>query len=136
LIIAAFLMLAGTAPAQSKGHNEARASAAFAEVLFRKTELLAESESFAESYTFDNPKMADLRYEVAALEKYLNRLTGTPLADVPGLTLALGKLMVRRAALDTEVSRLSRTMNGEHPEYKRAKRRLEVYDAAIKEILP
>ena len=121
---------------QVKGAAEARASAAFAEVLLRKTELLADAESLAESYTDTNPKMVDLRYEVAALDRYLTRITHAQPADMSKLTLALGKLMVRRAALDTELSRLSRSVNIDHPDHKRAKKRLEVFDAAIKEIFP
>ena len=116
--------------------SEARASGAFAEVLLRKTELLAEVESLSQGYTDANPKIIDLRYEVAALDRCLMRITAVQNADLPRLTLALGKLMVKRAALDSEFSRLSRNLNVDHPDYKRAKKRLEVYDAAIKEILP
>ena len=130
------LIFMAPAASQAKGQADARSSAAFAEVLLRKTELLADAESLSESYTDTNPKMLDLRYEVAALDRYLKRIVGIQGPDVSKLTLALGKLMVRRASLDTEVSRLGRTLNVDHPDYKRAKKRLDVFDAAIKEILP
>ena len=113
-----------------------RATPAYAEVLLRKTELLAEAESLADSYTDLAPKMIDLRYEVAALDRSLTKMRAVRSEDAMRLTEALGKLMVRRAALDTELNRLNRSYNADHVEVKRAKKRLEVFDAAIKEIIP
>lgn len=113
-----------------------KGSPAYAEVLLRRTELFAEVESLAESYTDEAPKMVDLRFEVAALDKALAKLRGTKSADAGRLTLALGKLWVRRAALETDLNRLARTYNREHPDVKKTKKRLDLFDAAIKEILP
>jgi hypothetical protein len=133
----ALLLLAGAGLAQEKAPaSAARSSAAFAEVLLRKTELLADAESLSADYTDTNPKLIDLRYEGAALDRYLSRLDTTPAPQSGKLTPALGKLMVRRASLDVELARMGRTLNIDHPDYKRIKKKLEIYDAAIKEILP
>ncbi len=51
------------------------------------------------------------------------------------LTLALGKLIVRKIELETDLWNLRRQYNDEHPEVKRAKRKVEVFERAIKEIL-
>ena len=51
------------------------------------------------------------------------------------LTLALGRLLVEQAVLQTELVRLQRSYNKDHAEVKRAKRRVEVYESAIGEIL-
>jgi hypothetical protein len=129
------LTAASVAVAQDKSAS-ARASAAYAEVLLRKTEALADAEAIAAEHTADSPRMVDLRYEIAGLDRYLAKILAVSSADAPKLTLALGKLIVRRMALDVEAARLARTQNADHPDLKRAKRRLEIFDAAIKEILP
>jgi hypothetical protein len=138
LLILLVLTAAAAAAAQvSKADpGPIRSSAAYAEVLLRKTELLAEAESLSDSYTEDAPKMIDLRYEVASLDKALAKLLTVKPADTGRLTLALGKLLVRRASFDTDLNRLSRTYNPDYPDVKKTKKRLEIFDAAIREILP
>ena len=113
-----------------------RSSPAYAEILLRSTELQAETEALGADYTEENPKIIDLRFEIKALEKARESILAVNAAESGKLTLALGKLMVRRAGLETELSRLQRSYKNDHPEVKRARRRLEVFDAAIKEILP
>jgi len=125
----------GTA-AQDKPVGPAKASAAFAEVLLRKTELAAEVEALGPDYTDESPKMLDLRYEIAGLERYLAKMQSLAAADTARLTPALGKLIVKRMLLDAELNHLSRTLNPAHPDYKRAQKRVAVFDTAIKEILP
>jgi hypothetical protein len=51
------------------------------------------------------------------------------------LTLALGKLMLRRVELETELWKLLGTYKDEHPDVKQAKRRVEIFDQAINEVL-
>ncbi|MFZ1700293.1 MAG: hypothetical protein WBO10_11100 [Pyrinomonadaceae bacterium] len=112
-----------------------RSSPAYAEVLLRKTELQADLEAFIESYTETNPKVVDARFELAALDKSLERVFAVKATETGKLTLALGKLLVRRAALETEFARLRRSYNADHPEVMRAKRRVEIFDVAIKDVL-
>ncbi len=112
-----------------------RSSPAYSEILLRKTELQADLEAFLADYTEANPKIIDLRFELASLDKQLERVFAVKPSETGKLTQALGKLIVRRAAVDTEHARLLRTYSGDHPEVKRAKRRLEIFDAAIKEII-
>jgi len=120
---------------QSADVGPIRSSAAYAEVLLRKTELQADLESFLESYTEANPRVIDTRFELASLDRSLEKIFGVKPTETGKLTLALGKLIVKRAALETEANRLVRSYNGDHPELKRAKRRVEIFDNAIKEIL-
>lgn len=116
--------------------DAARASQAYAEVLLRKTELSAELESLAADYTDESPKIKDLKYEVAALDKAMQRIATVKAGEAGKLTLALGKLLVKRASLDAELNRLSRNYSAEQTEVKRVKKKVEVYDNAIREILP
>ena len=112
-----------------------RSSPAYAEVLLRKTEIMADIEALSADYTEANPKMIDLRSELASLDRSLEKIFGVKPSETGKLTVALGKLLVRRAALEADLGRLSRSYNKDHPEIKRAARKLEIYDAAIKEVL-
>lgn len=123
-------------PAASTGEaGPIRSSAAYAEILLRKTELQAEIESVASEYTDENPRMLDLRFELAALERSLTRVFGVKPNDTGKLTQALGKLIVKKTSLETEQARLARRYDAEHPEIRRAKRRVEIFESAISEIL-
>lgn len=112
----------------------AKSSPAYAEVLFRKTELSAELETLLVEYTEDYPSVKELRFELGLLQKDLDKLLAV--ADASRLSPALGKLMVRKAELAANVWNLQRQFADEHPDVKRAKRKVEVFEQAIKEILP
>jgi len=112
-----------------------RSSGAYAEVLLRRTELQADIEAFLGDYTEENTKVIDARFELNVLTKDLDRIYTVRPSETAKLTSALGKLIVRRAALETDLARLMRSYNKDHPEVKRAKRRVEIFAAAIKEIL-
>jgi hypothetical protein len=86
-------------------------------------------------FTEDYPKVKTNRYMLAQLQKQLDTLAATKPGDVAKLTLALGKLMVEKVELDTDVWSLQQTLADGHPDVKRAKRKVEIFDKAIKEIL-
>ena len=112
-----------------------RSSPAYAETLLRRTELQSDLEAMLPDYTEQNPKVLEARFEIGVLTKDMDRMFGVKPSEVGRLTQALGKMIVRRAALETDYYRLQRAYNKDHPEVKRAKRRADVFDAAIKEIL-
>ena len=66
-----FLLLLATSAAWSQTGDVGpiRSSAAYAEVLLRRTQLQADLEAFSADYTEANPKIIDLRNELAALTK-------------------------------------------------------------------
>ena len=118
--------------------NEAgpiKSSPAFAEVLLRKTELAADLDAVSEQYTEQNPRILDLRFEIAALDRSLEKIYGVKPSETGKLTLALGRLIVKKAELETNLNRLSRSYNKDHQEVKRAKRRVEIFENSINEIL-
>ena len=114
---------------------EVRSSPAYAEVLLRRTELRADLEAVLADYTEENPKVIDLRFELDNLEKALNRIAVVKPTETGKLTLALGKMLVKKAGLETDLTRLMRTYNKEHPDVKRGAKRIEIFESAIKEIL-
>jgi hypothetical protein len=52
------------------------------------------------------------------------------------LSSALGKLLVRKTELEVDLWNLRRQYNAEHPDVKRAARRLSTFEKAVAEILP
>jgi hypothetical protein len=112
-----------------------RSSAAFAELILRKAELESELEAFLMDYTEEFPRVIEIKHSLGLLEKAVARIMSAKPAETGKLTLALGKLLVRRVELETDVWKLLQSYKDEHPDVKRAIRRLEIYDAAIKEIL-
>lgn len=113
----------------------AKSSPAYAEVLLRKTELLSELESLLVEYTEDYPKVQELRFETGSLQKELDALLAVNPAESSKLSAALGKLMVRKCELNTDLWVLQKEFNDQHPNVKRAKRKLEIFEASIKDIL-
>lgn len=135
ILIAVIFLLPGTLYAQTGDPGSVRSSPAYAEILLRKTELLADLESVINDYTEANPRVLDLRAEIASLDRASERLFLVKSAESGKLTLALGKLIVKKASLDMDLAKLTRSYNKDHPEVKRAKRKVEIFDAAINEIL-
>ena len=111
------------------------ASPAYAEILLRRTELESELESLILDYTEEFPKVKEIRQELGFLKRESDRLAAVKPAESSKLTLALGKLIVKKAELETDVWNLMKAYNEAHPDVKRAKRKVEIYEAAIKEIL-
>lgn len=112
-----------------------RASPAYAEILLRKTELTSNLEALILEYTEEFPKVKELRQSLVLLERESSRLSRVKPNELGKLTLALGKLIVRKVELEVEVLNLQRSYKDEHPDVKRAVRRVEIYESAIGEIL-
>ena len=113
-----------------------RLSPAYAEILLRKTEREAELEEFLLDYTDEFPKVLEIKFELELLQKQTDKFLTVSAADAPKLSLALGKLLVRKTELEVELWGLLKKYNAEHPEVKRAKRKIEIFEKAINEILP
>lgn len=118
----------------SQTDNLVKTTPAYAEILLRKVELESELESLLESYTEEFPKVKSAKFELELTKKDLTRLLGEN--DSSKMTLALGKLLVRKNQLETELWTLQNQYNKEHPEVKRTQRKLLSFQNAIKEILP
>lgn len=112
-----------------------RSSPAYSEVLFRKTELTANLESLLADYTEEFPKVKEIRTELDLIKTATDRLLAIKPADAGKLTLALGKLIVRKVELETDLTALRQQYKDDHPEVKKAKRKVEIFENAIKEIL-
>jgi uncharacterized protein involved in exopolysaccharide biosynthesis len=112
-----------------------KSSPAYAELLLRKTERESELEEFLLDYTEEFPKVKEIKFELGVLNKEMDKILAVNTSESGKLTLALGKLIVRKIELETDLWNLRRQYNEDHPEVKRAKRKVEVFEKAIKEIL-
>ncbi len=110
-------------------------TAAYAEILLRRTERESELEEFLLDYTEEFPKVKEIKFELALLQKELDKILAVSVSESGKLTLALGKLIVRKIEIETDLWNLRRQYADDHPEVKRAKRKAEVYERAVKEIL-
>lgn len=127
---------AKTAPTVPKQIAQAvKSSPAYAEILLRKTERDAQLEELLLTYTDEFPKVKELKFEVAWLQKNIDDISAVNVSDAAKLTLALGKLLVRQTELRVDLFNLHKQYNDDNIDVKRLRRKIEVYDKAIKEIL-
>lgn len=127
---------ASPAAVSSPASRAIKSSSAYAEVILRKTELESQLEDFLIAYTEDFPKVKETRYELSLIEKNIAKLLSMSNSDLPRLTLALGKLMVRKAELETGLWSLRARFGVDHPDVKRAQRRVSSFEKAVGDILP
>jgi hypothetical protein len=112
-----------------------RSTPAYSEVLLRETELRAEVESLMGEYTDEHPRVKESRFALGLIQKEKARLLTTDPAEAEKLTLSLGKIMVRKVDAEVELWRLQLSLADSHPDVKKAKKKVEVFEAAIKEVL-
>lgn len=123
-------------PAPPSTSNAAKFSPAYSEILLRKTERESELEELLLGYTEEFPKVKELRFEINLLQKETDKILAVSASEAGKLTLALGKLILRKIELETDLWNLRRQYADNRAEVKRAKRKIEVFEKAIKEILP
>ena len=119
----------------NQANSPIKSSPAYAEILLRKTERESELEEFLLAYTEEFPKVKEIRFELSLIQKEMDKILAVNVSESGKLTLALGKLMVRKIEIETDLWNLRRQYSNDHPEVKRVKRKFEVFDKAIKEIL-
>lgn len=110
-------------------------SAAYAELVLKRTELRSDLESLVLEYTDEYPKIIEIRHVLTLFDRDIARIGKVKPADSSKLSVALGKLMLRRIELETELWNLQKNYKEEHPDVKRAKKKVEIYESAIGEIL-
>ncbi len=116
--------------------NLIKSSPAYAEILLQKVTLQAELEDLLFAYTEDFPKVKQTRFKLNLVEQALKKIMAVKPSESAKLTQALGKIMAQKIELETELEDLRKNYNSEHPDVKRAKRKVEIFDNAVNEILP
>ncbi|GIU81209.1 MAG: hypothetical protein KatS3mg006_0273 [Pyrinomonadaceae bacterium] len=122
-------------PKKSEISNPITSSPAYAEVLLRKVELESSLEDLLVEFTDDSPKVKETRYELELMNKELEKIRAMNPNDASKLTLALGKLIIRKVQLEVDLWLLLQRYTEEYEGVKRARKKLVVFENAIKEIL-
>ncbi len=113
-----------------------KSSPAYSALILQRTEIKAELEEMLVSYTEDFPKVADARHEIDLINFELTKLLDTKVTDSCKLSDSLGQLMLKKTRIEMQVWNLLKKYKEDHPEVLRAKRKLDIYDKAVAEILP
>lgn len=109
---------------------------AYAEVLLKKVALEADIEDLLVVYTEDFPKVKELRFKLDLTNKALEKILAVKPSDASKLSEALGKLIVQKIEYEAELAGLRKEYSDDYADVKRAKRKVEVYQKAINDILP
>ena len=112
-----------------------KSSPAYAEVLLHDTELKAELESLLLDHTEEFPKAKDIRMELELLRSEMDRLLAVKTGDSQKLSAALGRLILAKVGHQAKLRQLRLQYSDDHPTVRRQRKTVEVYEAAIKEIL-
>ena len=125
----------GRATEQSGSGQIIRSSPAYAEVLLRKTELEAELESLLVDHTDEFPRIRYARMELEFIRSEMDRMLRVKAADAQKLSAALGRLILAKIVHQAKLRQLRDQFSDDHPTVRRQRRTVEIYEAAIKEIL-
>jgi len=112
-----------------------RSSAAYAELRLHQAELQSTLDSLLIDYTEEYPKVKEIRVELGFLKTEMDRLLAVKPIDAGRLTVALGRLMLKKIELEKQLDVLRAQYKDEHPEVRKTRRQIETYESAIKEIL-
>jgi len=125
----------GRATEQPGSGQIIRSSPAYAEVLLRKTELEAELESLLVDHTDEFPRIREARMELEFIRAEMDRMLRVKAADAQKLSAALGRLILAKIVHQAKLRQLRDQFSDDHPTVRRQRRTVEIYEAAIKEIL-
>lgn len=115
--------------------NSAKSTPAFAELILLKTEVESTLEELLLDYKDEYPEVKKNKVELDFINKELDKLLKLDASQMPKLTLALGKLLVRKVELQSDLSALRENYKEDNPEVARAKKKLEIFEKAIAEIM-
>lgn len=118
------------------GNQAAKSSPAYAELLLQKTELEAQLEDLVGDFNEEFPKIKALRFELNLISRAADKFLAVAAGDAPKLSLALGRLTVRKIELETALWSLQQQYKDDYPDVLRLKRKVAVFDRAIREIMP
>ena len=138
-LLASAIFLSQGAQAQTTqatdSSSSVKASPAYAEIMVRKVELQSDLEAMLLDYKEEFPKIRSMKREIEILDASIEMLMKLPLSANGKMTSTVGRLIVRRAELETESTETAARYGGDHPEVRRAKKRVEVFERAIRELL-
>jgi hypothetical protein len=112
-----------------------KATPAFAEIILKKADVEAEYEALLIDYTEEYPKVKENKLALRLLLIEIEKLSKLEASQMPKLTLALGKLIVRKVEAEVELKALLVEYDEKNRDVLRARKKLQIYEKAIAEIM-
>jgi uncharacterized protein involved in exopolysaccharide biosynthesis len=122
-----------TAPQTPQGST--KSSAAYGELVLRKVEVEAECKEMLVDYTEEHPKVKIKKAEIDNLNAEMDKIAAMDTSLIPKLTATVGKLILKKIDLQTEVNKLLLQYSEDHDLVKRAKQKVAVMEEEIQKVL-
>ena len=110
-------------------------TAAYGELLVRKAEAEADLKILLADYTEESPEVREKQLNLKILERAMRSLEAMPVESLLKLTPAFGKILALKLEAEAALKLLRESYTEEYPSVKRAKIRLEVYEAELKRLI-
>jgi hypothetical protein len=121
--------------ASTSGANSIKSSAAFIELTLHKANIEADLLDMLTEYTDEYPKVKELKLEIQFVQAELVSLQELNVAVLPRLTESFAKLLLQKIKMQVDLAQLRAIHKDDHPDVKRAMRRVDIYEKAIKDVL-
>ena len=122
-----------TVPQTQQGST--KSSAAYGELVLRKVEVEAEYKEMLVDYTEEHPKLKIKKAEIDNLNLEMEKIAAMDISFAPKLTATVGKLVLKKIDLQTEVNKLLLQYAEDHDLVKRAKQKVAVIEEEIQKVL-
>ena len=110
-------------------------TAAYAEVYAQKIETEADLKALLIDYNDEAPDVRAKKLELNLFAREIRWLEALPPESLPKLTLAMGRILVRKTQAEMNLKNLLQSYSDEHPLVKKAKARLTVYTDEVAKLL-
>ncbi len=123
------------APTPAPVSNSIKSSPAYIELTLYKANIEAELLDMLVEYTDEYPKVKELKLEVQFVQAELVSMQELGIATLPKLTESFAKLLLQKIRMQVDLAQLRAVHKDDHPDVKRAMRRVDIYEKAIKDVL-
>ena len=120
---------------QPQQQGSTKSTPAYGELVMRKVEVEADLKQLLVDYTEEHPRAKEKKTELDAINREMDRIAAMDKAMIPKLTTTVGKLILRKIELETEIFKMKEQYAEDHPFIKKAKDKLEVIEGEIQKVL-
>jgi hypothetical protein len=115
--------------------NRIKSSAAYIELALHKANIEAELVDMLVDYTDEYPRVKELKLETQYVQAELLSLQELDVSLLPKLTESFAKLLLQKIKMQVDLAQQRAVHKDDHPDVKRAIRRVDIYEKAIKDLL-
>jgi uncharacterized protein involved in exopolysaccharide biosynthesis len=122
-----------TVPQTPQGST--KSTEAYGALVLRKVEVEAEYKEMLVDYTEEHPRVKIKKAEIDSLNFEMEKIAAMDSSFIPKLTATVGKLVLKKIDLQTEVNKLLLQYSEDHDLVKRAKQKVAVIEEEIQKVL-